>query len=96
MNGLTKQELYDILKNHHEVEFQFNGETFVIQPETEGGLSFLTLWRIDDDPACISKTQLSSKDTISDNEINSFLGEICLDGKSFLDIAEQVTVTIVY
>ena len=96
MNGLTTQELYDALKNHHEVEFQFNGETFVIQPETEGSSAFLTLWRIDDDPACISKTAVSLDDMSSDHEINTFLEERCFDGKSFLDIAEQVTVTIVY
>lgn len=97
MQGITMNELYELISYYHEVEFEYNGTTYVLQPEEDEGKTYLVIWDCTSDAAkCITKCEISSKGDIPRAVIEAVLSDKCFDGKSFLEIEQNVTVTVIY
>lgn len=97
MQGITMKSLYEVLQNAHDVEFIYDGTTYVIQPELDEDGTFLVIWDCTQDaPNCIAKKKIRDQNTIDPQNIDAVLSEKCFDGKSFMEIEKDVKVTIIY
>ena len=92
MNGTTMNELYDYLKNGHEISFQFSGAEYSL--ESDGII--LSLWKYkDDEGICIAKTEISEH-TGFESALDALLSINCLEGKSFIEAERDITIDIIY
>ena len=94
MIGITLEEMFEALKNNHEVEFEYCDQSYIIQPEQNGMCTQLIIGIESDGDYIIAS---SSYNGDIDNEcINALLNEPCFNGKSFNDISDAVTIVSVY
>lgn len=91
MKGITKEELYNDLKENHEAEFIYKNKVYVIQPEVDGGKEYLSIYY----GKKFIRVELLNK-KIDDECINNLFNTKFVDGKCFNDIEEDVEVTVVY
>lgn len=97
MNGIKMNELYELVSHYHEAEFEYNGTTYMLQPEVNDGKVYLVIWDCTPNAAkCIAKHQIETDGDIPQNIIDSILSEKCFDGKSFFEIEKNITVTVIY
>ena len=98
MIGMTMDELCDFISHNHEAEFTYNGISYVIQPEETQGAAYLTIWRCDNEEGvCICRHLIPVKEVgIPSDVIDKVLNEKCFEGKSFRDIAIDITVETVF
>ena len=97
MNGIKMDKFYDLISHYHEAEFEIHEKTFIIQPAEDNGNTYLTIWNITTDEAkCILKRQIEAKEEISSESIDAILTEKCFEGRSFLDMEKEITVTVIY
>ncbi len=97
MQGITMNELYELISHNHDAEFEYNGTTYVLQPEVNGSKAYLVLWDCTPDAAkCIAKKEFDFEGDIPKSVIDAVLSEKCFDGKSFFEIEQNVTVTVIY
>lgn len=97
MNGIKMNELYELISHCHEAEFEYNGTTYVLQPEVNDNKSYLVIWDCTPDTAkCIAKHEIGVEGDIPQAVIDAVLSEKCFDGKSFLEIEKDITVTVIY
>ena len=62
MQGITMDELYELIFHCHEAEFEYNGTTYVLQPEVNDNKSYLVIWDCTPDVAkCIAKHEMVLK-----------------------------------
>ena len=96
MNGIKMSEFYELLSHCHEAEFEYEGTTYVLQPEVKGDKAYLVIW--DCTPhaeKCIAREEIAIDGDIPLKKIDAILSQKCFRGKSFLDIQKGVTVTII-
>ena len=43
MQGISMDELYELISHCHEAEFEYNGTTYVLQPEMKNGKEYLVI-----------------------------------------------------
>lgn len=97
MQGVTMNELYELISYYHEAEFEYNSTTYVLQPEENDGETYLVIWDCTPNAAkCIAKHEIGVKGDIPKAVIDAVLSEKCFAGKSFLEIEHDVTVTVIY
>lgn len=97
MNGIKMDELYELISHCHEAEFEYNGTTYVLQPEVNDGKSYLVIWDCTPDATkCIAKREIVVEGDIPQSVIDAVLSEKCFTGKSFLEIEQQITVKVIY
>lgn len=97
MIGITMEELYELISHNHEAEFEYQGTTYVLQPEVKDDKVYLVIWDCTPDNAqCIAKNEIVSEGDIPRDIINNVLSVKCFGGKSFLEIEKEVTVTVIY
>lgn len=98
MIGVTMEELYELVSHNHEAEFEYRDKTYVLQPEVDDDdNAYLVIWDCTPDNAkCIAKHETSIEGDIPEEIITSVLSEKCFDGKSFLEIEKDITVTVIY
>ncbi len=96
MQGITIADLYEQLSHLHEVEFIYDDITYMIQPELKYEKSWLVIWDCSDNPVCISRREIPDEGDIPKDIIDSILSEKCFNGKSFMEIEDDVTVTVIY
>lgn len=97
MNGIQMNELYDLISHCHEAEFEYNGTTYVLQPEVNDSKPYLVIWDCTPDVAkCIAKQEIGVDGDIPQEVIDAVLSEKCFDGKSFVEIEQEITVTVIY
>lgn len=97
MQGITMNELHELISHYHEAEFEYNGTTYVLQPEGDDRKSYLVIWDCTPDAEkCIVKHEINIEGDISQSVINAVLSEKCFNGKSFLEIEQEITVTVIY
>lgn len=97
MNGLQMDEFYELICHCHEAEFEYDGTTYVLQPEVNNGKTYLVIW--DCTPAaekCISKHEIGVEGDIPQSVIATMLSEKCFNSKSFVEIEQEITVTAIY
>lgn len=91
------KELYERITYSHEAEFEYNGITYVLQPEVDNDKAYLVIWDLTPDNAkCIAKREIPMKGNTPNNIIDEVLSEKCFNGKSFLEIEKDVTVTVIF
>ena len=96
MIGVKMDELRELISHSHEAEFEYNGTTYVLQPEISEGKAWLVIWDISANGKCICKHEIPEKGDIPQEIIDKVLSEKCFCGQSFLDIEKDVTVTVIY
>lgn len=97
MKGIKIKELYELISHCHDAEFEYNGTTYVLQPEVNDDKYYLVIWDCTPDAAkCIAKQEIGGSGDIPQSVINAVLSEKCFEGKSFIEIEEDITVTVIY
>ena len=97
MNGIKMDELYELISHYHEAEFEYDGTTYVLQPEVNDSETYLVIWDCTPDVAkCIAKHKIGVEGDIPQSVIDAVLSEICFNGKSFIEIEQEITVTVIY
>lgn len=97
MQGISLPELYKVVSDSHDAEFCYNGVTYVLQTESDDSNSFLVIWDCTPGaPACIAKHSIPDQNTIPKSVIDRILNDKCFDGKSFMEIEQDVTVDVIY
>lgn len=97
MNGIKMDELYELISHYHDAEFEYNGTTFVLQPEANDSKAYLVIW--DCTPKaekCIAKHEINAEGNIPQSAIDAVLSEKCFNGKSFIEVEKEITVTVIY
>ena len=97
MQGITMNELYELISHCHDAEFEYSGITYVLQPEVNGNKAYLGIRDCTPDAAkCIAKHEIESDGDIPQSVIDAVLSEKCFNGKSFKEIEQEITVTVIY
>ena len=97
MQGITMNEMCELISHYHDAEFEYNGTTYVLQPEVNDDKTYLVIWDCTPDAAkCIAKSEITVEGDIPQSVIYAVLTEKCFDGKSFLEIESNITVTVIY
>jgi hypothetical protein len=97
MNGIKMDELYELISHCHEAEFEYKGRTYVLQPEANDGKAYLVIWDCTvDSEKCICKHEIDAEGDIPRAAIDAVLSDKCFEGKSFLEIEKDVTVTVIF
>jgi hypothetical protein len=96
MQGITMKRLYELVSYRHDVEFVYHKTTYVLQPEMNEANLYLVIWDCSSDAKCIAKHEIPLVGDIPKEMIDAILREKCFDGKSFLEIERNVTVTVIY
>lgn len=94
---IAMNELYELISHYHDAEFEYNGTTYVLQPEIEGGKSYLAICDCTPDAEKrITKRKIKVAGDIPKSVIDAVLSKTCFRGKSFLEIEHEITVTVIY
>ena len=97
MNGIKMDELRELISHCHDAEFEYNGTTYVLQPEVNDNKAYLVIWDCTPDAAkCIVKHEIGAYGDIPQSVIDAVLSEKCFNGKSFMEIEQKITVTAIY
>lgn len=97
MQGITMNELYELVSHCHDAEFEYNGKTYVLQPEINDNKAYLVIWDCTpNEEKCIVKHEISAEGDIPQSVIDAVLSEKCFNGKSFLEVEKEVEVTVIY
>ena len=97
MQGITMNEMCELISHYHDAEFEYNGTTYVLQPEVNDDKTYLVIWHCTPDAAkCIAKHEIEADGDIPQSVIDAVLSEKCFNGKSFLEIEQEITVTVIY
>lgn len=93
MQGISMDELYEVTGYCHETEFTYKGIPYILQPEVSNGKSWLVIWDLTEHGTCICRHEIPDEGDIPKETIEAVLSEPCFDGKSFLEIEQDITVT---
>ena len=97
MQGITMNELYELISHCHDAEFEYSGITYVLQPDVNDNKTYLVMWDCTPDAAkCIAKHEIEVEGDIPQSVIDAVLSEKCFNGKSFKEIEQEITVTVIY
>lgn len=97
MIGIKLDELIELVSYNHEAKFEYDGKTYVLQPEVdEDGNAFWVIWDCSPDGICICKHRIPQDGDIPQECIDTVLSEKCFNGKSFLEIEKDITVTVIH
>lgn len=97
MNGIKINELYELVSHCHEAEFEYKKTPYVLQPEVNADKTYLVIWDCTPNAEkCIAKCEITTEGDIPSDVIDAVLSEKCFDGKSFLKIEQDITVTAIY
>lgn len=96
MEGISMNELYEYLSYNREIEFIYYDIEYVLQPEIKDKRAYLVIWSCTPITGkCIARVNIPLKGSIPTEYIDKILSIKCFDGKSFLDIEKDVTVTCI-
>lgn len=100
MKGITLKELYEYLYNDREIEFVYDGKEYALQCEEDKNETerFVIYCMIDEVNAQLIAEQklLKNRNSISKEEVDCILNTKCFNGKSFLEIEKDITVTVIF
>lgn len=95
MQGISMQELCERIKYSHEAEFIYDGETYILQPIATDERAWLIIDCIDTSKR-LCQHEIPMRGNIPQSDIDAVLSEKCFNGKSFMEIEQYVTVTVIY
>lgn len=97
VKGVKLNELYEYISHYHDAEFEYNGTPYVLQVEVDENGKYLVIWDCTPNyTKCVAKHEITLAGDISKEDINAILTIACFDGKSFLDIEKNITITVIY
>lgn len=95
MHGTSMAELYERIMHSHEAEFTYNGATYMLQPIATDEKAWLVLDCIDTSKR-LCQHEIPMNGNIPQSCIDAVLSKKCFNGKSFLEIEQEITVTVIY
>ena len=96
MIGITIKELRNLLTVGHEVEFTYNGVTYVLRPEITDGRSYLVIWDCAPSGKCLCSYPIPEKGEIPAECLDAVLIDQCFGGKSFMEVESHITVDVIF
>ena len=90
--GFELDELIDLLSRNHEAEFTWKDKVFMIQPVDNN----LVMYRFSPDLCYLSKIPCDSPGLVGKNAVMQILNEKCLDGRSFIELQNEIFVDVIY
>ena len=89
------EEIYQALSRKGEVEFDYKDKSYMIEPELHEGKKYLMIWTtyLERDNLCVFKEELNSDEEVTKDMIDRALNAKCFDGKSFVEIQQDVELT---
>ena len=92
--GIRLVKLYEFLTHNNEIEFEYNGVPYIIQPNVEKEKHYLVIWTAYDDKEniCIVKEENFSKIYITRETIDKVINRKCFEGKSLLEIHNDIEI----
>jgi hypothetical protein len=97
MQGISLSELYKVISNSHDAEFSYNGATYVLQTEVDEDDSSLVIWDCTPNASkCLARYKIPDQNTIPKSVIDKILNDKCFNGKSFMEIEQDIVVDVIY
>lgn len=97
MQGISMNELCELISHNHEAEFEYNGTTFVLLRQgCNPKLQDRSYHHLPLAAKCIAKCEITVDGDIPQEIIDAVLSEKCFDGKSFLEIENDIIVTVIF
>ena len=93
------EEVYQALHHNGEIEFDYRGMPYMIEAgRDEDRKRYLAIWtdHWEKENICIFKEEISEEQLISKEAVDKVLNARCFDGKSFLEIANDVELTTIF
>ena len=88
-------ELYERIMYSHEAEFIYDGAAYILQPIAADEKAWLIIDCIDTSKR-LCQHEIPMNGNIPQSVIDEVLSEKCFNGKSFMEIEKDVTVTVIY
>ena len=94
MRGIDIKEFVESLEHGHELEFEYNGKEYVIQPIFEDGRSLLIAYLYDGSGKCdyLAKEEIPFESLMPKEVIDKVLNIKCFERKSFFEIYKDIQV----
>ena len=92
--GIRLVKLYEFLTYNGEIEFEYNGIPYVIQPDVDNGIHYLVIDTAyhDRENITIVREENFSKKYITKETIDKVINTKCFDGKSLLEIHNDIEI----
>ena len=88
-------ELCERIMYSHEAEFTYDGATYILQPIASDENAWLIIDRVDTSQR-LCQHEIPMDGNIPQSVIDAVLSEKCFNGKSFKEIEQEITVTVIY
>lgn len=88
-------ELCERIKYCHEAEFIYDGATYMLQPIATDEEAWLVIDSIDTSER-LCQHEIPINGIVPQFIIDVILSEKCFNGKSFIEIEQDITVTVIY
>lgn len=95
MQGISMNELRERIMYSHEAEFVYNGITYILQPVATDKKAWLIIDCVDTSKR-LCQYEIPMHGNIPQSVIDAVLSDKCFDGRSFLEIERDVTVTVIF
>ena len=95
MQGISMAELCERIKYSHEAEFIYDGATYILQPIVTDERAWLIIDCVDTSKR-LCRHEIPMSGSIPQSDIDAVLSEKCFNGKSFMEIEQEITVTVIY
>ena len=90
------EEVYQALQRNGDVEFDYKDGSYTIEAgRDEDGKRYLAIWRAywNKENYCVYKEETFLERRIEEEVVDKVLNAKCFDGKSFVEIANDVEIT---
>lgn len=88
-------ELRERIMYSHEAEFIYDGETYILQPITNDEKAWLIIDCVDTSKR-LYQHEIPMDGNIPKSVIDAVLSEKCFNGKSFMEIEQDIMVIVIY
>ena len=95
MTGITFDELYDFIEHNHEIEFTYSKEEYTIEPVGNMDTVVFEIWKYGDNPKRICEVSAATDCEIR-LVIEQLLNQRCFNGRSFMEIEQEITIDTIY
>ena len=93
------EEVYQALHRNGYIEFDYKDFPYMMEAGMEfDGKRYLEIWTAhwEKENFCVFKEEISEEQLIPEEIVDKVLNTKCFDGKSFLEIANDVELTTIY
>ena len=94
MSGINIKNFCESLEHNAELEFEYNGKEYVIQPVVEDNRYWLVAYLFDGSGTCdyLVKEELFQETGIPKETVDKVLNTKCFEGKSFFEIYNDIQI----